>query len=469
MQQDIPKLFISYSWSSPEHQAWVLLIATRLRQSGVDVILDKWDLREGHDSISFMERMVTDPSVTHVLMISDATYAEKADGRDGGVGTETSIISASVYKAQDQRKFVVAIPPRRNGEGAKVPAYYSGRIYIDLGNDETFAEQFEQLLRWVFDKPLHVRPEIGSRPSFLDSPVAHSLGTELLRQNAEDALRAGRANAIHALEDYFEKYASGLSVFRTEDVREIDVPQLLAAIESTLPARNEFISVMRVVSQYGMSDELVGRAIHRFFERCLVPTSEGVRWEDYVQDPVRFLVGELFLYTIALLLSRERFAVVTYLLDTVYFVAGRSESSLGYWRLYGSFTNDRYVGQKLGKASARAHLLHERNKGSGVSYSLLMQADIVLWLRAAKWEGERAWWFAVTPIYEGTFSGPLEIFARSVSRDYFAKVAPTLGASSADAFKDEAGPWMGAINSWNVGFAYPNFHYLLSLDSIGTR
>jgi hypothetical protein len=37
-----PKLFISYSWSDAEHEKWVINLATELRESGVDAILDKW-------------------------------------------------------------------------------------------------------------------------------------------------------------------------------------------------------------------------------------------------------------------------------------------------------------------------------------------------------------------------------------------------------------------------------------------
>ena len=51
-----PKLFISYSWSSQDHEAWVIQLATDLRESGIDVVLDKWDLKEGHDAHAFMER-----------------------------------------------------------------------------------------------------------------------------------------------------------------------------------------------------------------------------------------------------------------------------------------------------------------------------------------------------------------------------------------------------------------------------
>src|SRR5438270_13112282 len=95
-----PKAFISYSWSSPQHQQWVLDLATQLRENGVDVTIDKWDLKEGHDAIAFMEQMVTDPQIQKVIVVLDRTYAEKADGRQGGVGTETQIISPeSKHKA----------------------------------------------------------------------------------------------------------------------------------------------------------------------------------------------------------------------------------------------------------------------------------------------------------------------------------------------------------------------------------
>ena len=72
-----PKTFISYSWSSPQHEEWVLNLATELRESGVDVVLDKWDLKEGHDSNAFMEKMVTDESVKKVIIVCDESYAKR--------------------------------------------------------------------------------------------------------------------------------------------------------------------------------------------------------------------------------------------------------------------------------------------------------------------------------------------------------------------------------------------------------
>ena len=47
---DTPKVFVSYSWTTPEFEQWVLDVATELRENGVDLVLDKWDLKEGQDA-----------------------------------------------------------------------------------------------------------------------------------------------------------------------------------------------------------------------------------------------------------------------------------------------------------------------------------------------------------------------------------------------------------------------------------
>lgn len=179
-----PKLFISYSWSNPTHEQWVIDLAEDLTQSGVHVILDKWDLKEGHDSFAFMEKMVTDPQITKVAIICDEVYASKADDRSGGVGTETQIISREVYENQEQGKFVAIIAERDSEGKAYLPTYYKSRIYIDLSEPDNNADNFEKLLRWIYDKPLYTRPEIGKRPSFLDESDGISLGTSAVHKRA---------------------------------------------------------------------------------------------------------------------------------------------------------------------------------------------------------------------------------------------------------------------------------------------
>ncbi len=156
-----PKLFISYSWSDLEHENWVINLATELRESGVDVIFDKWELKPGIDSHQFMESSVTDDTIKKVILICDKVYMEKANKRTGGVGTEAQIMSAEIYAQQDEIKFAAVIREKDEDGKAYVPAYYKSRIYIDLSDDDRF----------------HIKPPIGKKPSFLDETVTPKLAT----------------------------------------------------------------------------------------------------------------------------------------------------------------------------------------------------------------------------------------------------------------------------------------------------
>ena len=105
LQDDkIPKIFISYSWS---RDTLVMDLDNRLVSHGVDVVLDKWDLKEGNDKYEFMERCVNDPSITKVLIICDKAYAQKANDRTGGVGDETVIIIVAQLSRQKSKIFIM--------------------------------------------------------------------------------------------------------------------------------------------------------------------------------------------------------------------------------------------------------------------------------------------------------------------------------------------------------------------------
>ena len=87
----IPKAFVSYSHDSQEHKKWVLDFATRLRNSGVDAILDQWELQPGDDLPHFMEKYLR--TSDRVLMICTDQYVEKANTGAGGVGYEKMIVT----------------------------------------------------------------------------------------------------------------------------------------------------------------------------------------------------------------------------------------------------------------------------------------------------------------------------------------------------------------------------------------
>ena len=210
MQAAMPKLFISYSWSNPEHEQWVLTFATRLRDNGVDAILDKWRLREGQDAHAFMEQMVTDPTVTKVAVICDRTYSERADRRRGGVGIESQIMSSEVCNKVEQTKFV-AIATEKDALGqAYLPTFFKSKLYIDLSPDADFDVGLEKVLRWCFDKPFYIEPVIGTPPSFDDNKLSPVLAIGTAVSMLAQARNVTPQNMIATTRRFFEALEANL-------------------------------------------------------------------------------------------------------------------------------------------------------------------------------------------------------------------------------------------------------------------
>ncbi|MBV7546526.1 toll/interleukin-1 receptor domain-containing protein [Pseudomonas sp. PDM26] len=155
----IPKVFISYSHDSQEHKQWVLEFATRLRNSGVDAILDQWELQPGDDLPHFMERNLA--SSDRVLMICTERYVEKANSGSGGVGYEKMIVTADLLRTIDSNKVVPLI--RQSGTH-ETPTFLRSKLFIDFSSDDQNEFSFDELIRTLHGAPLFVKPAVGNSP-----------------------------------------------------------------------------------------------------------------------------------------------------------------------------------------------------------------------------------------------------------------------------------------------------------------
>ena len=379
-----PKLFISYSWTTPDHEAWVIRFAEELCGNGIDVILDKWDLKEGHDGHAFMERMVADSEIKKVLMICDKEYAAKADDRIGGVGTETQIITPEIYGNQDQNKFVAVVTERDEAEEPYLPAFYRSRIFIDLSDLGNYSENFDQLLRWVFDQPFYKKPPIGRKPAFLSKENhAAALATSPPFRRAEEALKNGRGNAIALVSEYFEVLTTEFEKLRIEQNPEEELDELIVqSIESFLPYRNEVIKIFLLLSRNRNTDETI-QIVHKFLE-SLIPYMDRTEF-----DNSKFIIQELYLYAVACFIRYEKFDSAAVLMGKDYYLSDSftwcydtAMTTFCVFRQYLrslQYRNDRL---KLGQLSLHADFLMQRSKESGIEFRYLMQADLVLFLKS---------------------------------------------------------------------------------------
>lgn len=475
-----PKMFISYSWGSPDHETWVLDFATELRENAVDVILDKWDLKEGQNAHLFMERMVNDPDVKKVAIICDENYTKKANNRSGGVGTETQIITPEIYTFQDQSKFVAIIRERDDNGAPYLPTYLKTRIYIDLSDVASYAENFEQLLRWVYDQPVHKKPELGKKPVFLSGPEQVSLSTASRFRRAAEGLRSGRDYALPALEDYFNTFASELEKFRIS-TKEEDFPnQVLNSIKSFTPYRNEVISLFTLIAMY-KDDGSTNRLIVRFFEK-LIPYLDRPahvnQWSKWDFDNFKFIVNELFLYLIACFVKNERFETVSNIIGIEYYVAQNEDYGqevMVPFGIFGTFAQSIHAKNERSNPkylSPQGHLLKERCNDTGIGFRDLMCADFILYLRGEMIRDEKYFpiWWPHTLVYVGHFARSFEMFSRSKSLTFFNQTKTTLGVKSKEELvslieKIEKNPQ--SIPKWEFDSFNPRI--LLGLDNIATR
>ncbi len=131
-------VFISYARESDDHLAWVRRLAELLEQQPeFDVVFDEYDLYAGKDLTHFME---TGLAADRVIIVVTPEYVRKAERRKGGVGYESSVISADLLEEQLGERYV---PVLRRGK--KRPAYIRSKVFVDFRDDASFESSFQRL------------------------------------------------------------------------------------------------------------------------------------------------------------------------------------------------------------------------------------------------------------------------------------------------------------------------------------
>jgi TIR domain len=154
-----PKVFISYSYDGPEHEAWVLKLAEDLRQDmGVDVTLDQWE-KLGADLPHFMEQSVT--SSDRVILVCSEKYAQKANAGKGGAGYEKMLVARELASDSTVPKF---IPIVRNNANNIIPVFIGSKNRLDFSSEDDYAKNLEKLARDIHDAPQKPKPAIGPNP-----------------------------------------------------------------------------------------------------------------------------------------------------------------------------------------------------------------------------------------------------------------------------------------------------------------
>ena len=475
-----PKVFISYSWTNQSHQDLVEEWAQRLLADGVDVILDIYDLKEGQDKYAFMERMVTDTDVTLVLVICDKVYAEKADARKKGVGAESQIISKEVYDKVGQSKFIPIVCEFSDDETPYLPTFLKSRIWIDFSSPEVVNENWERLIRLLFNKPLHEKPKVGKPPPYItkDSPIPASPAYSkysILRQailNNKKGISLYRKDFL----DTCIEYADQLRVRDRPNVENLG-QMVLQDCGKLVLVRDHIVDWVLFESEAAPSNE---------FSEALIDTLERMRelksrppevnsWQDTWFEAHGLFVYETFLYIIGALLKTSALTDLRNIFTSHYLAPSTERyGEVRFERFnvfYGYSTTLNAVLSPEGRRlySPAAELVKRQAQRADIPFADLMQADLLVLLMALITPGTE--WYPQT-LHYARYSNEFPFFMRATQHKNFKKLTIITGIDNADKLRQAVneGCERLQVNKWHDLSFWSNVNFLnaMNLEKLDT-
>ena len=157
-----PRVFISYSWDSEEHENNVLDLADRLRVHGIDCHLDRFEVSLAEGNQGWLCQQIEDSDF--VIVICTEEYKKSFQGKGKSTGeNETTwngfVLNQVIYDRLSNNKF---IPVIFSSEDSKhIPTEFRKYTYYSLDSDSLSLENQEY--RSLHQ---HLSDRLGQRESF---------------------------------------------------------------------------------------------------------------------------------------------------------------------------------------------------------------------------------------------------------------------------------------------------------------
>ncbi len=474
-----PKVFVSYSWTTQQHQELVKSWSDRLLLDGVDVIVDIYDLKGGQDKYVFMEKMVNDPTVTNVLIFCDRGYVEKADDRKKGVGTESQIISQEIYEQVEQTKFI-PIMCEFIGDGTPcLPVFLKSRIWIDFSSSEMVNKNWEGLVRQLCGKPQHEKPKVGSLPAYVAAtstpPSPASYKYDLLRRSileAQPSLSLYRKEFLDAC----IQFADELRVRERPEVENFG-EKVLEDCRKLIPVRDHVVDWVLLESEVSPSQSF-SEALVYLLERLgdLAARPEELNtWNETWFEAHRIFVYETFLYIVAALLKTRAYKDLNEVLTSSYLSSEATYYQRRPFINFGSFwTKAEFLNSTLSTDNTKylspaAEVVRRQANREDLPFTELIQADLLALLMSLIPPTAR--WFPQLTLYNSHY-GAYPFFIRASQHKHFLNLATITGMADADELRATVGEGLNRLSAsgWDAhGGYYSNYWNELNLDNLDSH
>lgn len=484
-----PVVFLSYARTNSEHVENIVDFASKLRSHGIDARMDEWDLKAGNDLYYFMENNIKRES-DKVLLILNKEFVEKANDRKSGVGTETQLLSKEVYDDVEQERIIPIVWECDEKGDPYLPTFLETRFYIDLSSDEKFGENYEKLLRILYNKPKNPKEELGEMPDWLNDTNKYYPKTNELVKRFTYSVEHKPNKINQIIEDFYDEYYEYLKTFPLEfnskDTETI-VKEIYKNLEEYQQLKNDFEEFTDILTKKGKYCDVDYDLIVEFLTKVHSLTFNSMNKENintYDIYKFKFILRELFLYLIAYGLKNKNYKMIAHLLHSPYYLTDEFNQEKGtqhYVEL--DMRGHRDIGDYMdyyyknidGKAYASplGQLLISRLPNNLYS-EYLIDADIlccyVSFLNPEEYKNE--FWFPYTYIYKGRHPS-FEMFRRLTSRRYFENVKDIFDVKTIEEFKTKVkftqDSYLGRGQmKLNNSFEYVRpIEYYINLNEIG--
>lgn len=429
-----PRLFVSYSWTNQAHIDWVMQLATDLRAYGVDTVIDRWDLREGQDAHSFMEQSVRGEAIDKAILVCDRKYVDRANKREGGVGAESQVVTSSIYKDVEQTKFVAVVTESDDDGEAVLPNFLTSRIFIDFRNSEEYSERLQQLVRWVFDKPLYRKPDLGPRPEFINDQIDFA-PIQFHVNSLQGHNSAGRRDLGRFL-DEAGRQKTDFTVEMSSD--EPNDETIYRGIKSLPPIISQIIGEFdTVLIDRELSDVEIDATIEYFGKIAQNYEKGSTSWSG---DVTKFFGQFICTAVLSRSLKFRRFDTAESILQSVlikmsYGGVTAETIPLRSLNTYLRSLEGRNERLKLRRLSLHSDIIKEICELVKIDLFEYMQADLILYFRQNDTKNRRFWW-PDSLLYAADANGPLPLFARALQTSLRDQLMPLIGASDKNALEE---------------------------------
>jgi DNA polymerase III delta prime subunit len=255
-----PTLFISYSHDSRDHEDRVLALADRLRQDGVDALVDQYNTAPPEGWPLWTDREIQ--KADFVALVCTENYLRRVEGRENlgkgrGVLWEGRLIYNHLYTADsDVQRFIPIV--FEDGARSFIPWPLRGLAYYHV----SAGEGYENFFRHVTGQPRHEKPELGKlRALAAMVPQSYAASLEFRPQRTFPS-NMDRRNRLQMLKRVRLDWIDGVLQQSLYKVARID----LGLVASSDPVYQPLNTIVQVPDRLPTAMP-VGTAISRIFDK----------------------------------------------------------------------------------------------------------------------------------------------------------------------------------------------------------